>query len=99
MKTVRRYRRTRRWVKYSAVVLTLGLALVLSGCSWDKAAEPFNDAPRGHENSGPADVITMPDGFSNVATKCDHGNRVYVVFKQDNPYGSISVVKDDPTCP
>ena len=40
----------------------------------------------------------MPDGFSNAATKCDHGNRVYVIYHGDNPYGTISVVPQDPTC-
>lgn len=40
----------------------------------------------------------MSDGFSNLGTKCDHGNRVYVVYHGDNPYGSVAVVPADPTC-
>lgn len=79
-------------------VPTVALALTLASCGLTKAQEPFQDAPRGVTNSSPADVIEMPDGFSNVATKCDHGNRVYVVFKNDNPYGAISVVPQDATC-
>lgn len=73
-------------------------ALTLTGCGVDKAQEPFQDAPRGSTNSRPADVVEMPDGFSNVATKCDHGNRVYVIFKSDNAYGSVAVVPQDPGC-
>lgn len=79
----------------ATAVLTLG---VLVGCGMDKYQEPFKDAPRGTTNEQPADTITMPDGFSNVATKCDHGNRIYVVFHQDGPYGAITVVPNDPTC-
>lgn len=69
----------------------------LTACS-AKAQEPFADAPRGQTNDDRADTITFPDGFSNVATKCDHGNRVYVVFKSDAAYGSVAVVPKDPTC-
>jgi len=79
---------------------TLAAALTLSACGIDKATEQFNDAPRSDvENDNPADIITFPDGFSNVATKCDHGNRVYVIFKGDSAYGSVHVVPQDPTCP
>ncbi len=72
--------------------------LALSGCS-AKGQEPFRDAPRSSvDNGAPADLIRMPDGFSNVATKCDHENRVYVIYHGDRPYGSIFVVPADPTC-
>lgn len=72
------------------------LAFVVSSCA--KMQEPFKDAERGATNDSPADTITFPDGFSNAATKCDHGNRVYVVYHADSPYGSIAVVPNDPTC-
>lgn len=74
------------------------LAMVmLSGCS--KLSEPYHDAPRSSTvNSSPADVIEMPDGFSNLATKCDHGNRIYVVFKGDSTYAAIAVIANDPSC-
>jgi PBP1b-binding outer membrane lipoprotein LpoB len=71
-------------------------AVLLTGCA--KASEPFKDAERGNTNNDPADTITMPDGFSNVANKCDGPNMVYVIFKSDAAYGSIDVVKDDPRC-
>jgi hypothetical protein len=68
-----------------------------AGCS--KFTEPFKDAPRSSVDNGkPADLIRMPDGFSNAATKCDHGNRVYVIYHGDTGYGSIAVVANDPTC-
>jgi len=76
------------------------IALVLGFCAGcAKFTEPFKDAPRsGVDNGQPADIVRMPDGFSNAATKCDHGNRVYVVFHGDNPYGTIAVVPKDETC-
>lgn len=81
-----------------AALAVTGL-LVTAGCS-EKARERFRDAPRGAStNNDPADVGTSPDGFSNWATKCDHGNRVYVIFKGDSAYGAVAVVPQDPTCP
>ena len=71
--------------------------LALAGCS-DKAVERFNDAPRGAVDDSPADVGSMPDGFSNWARKCDGPNMVYVIFKGDSAYGSIDVVPNDPRC-
>jgi hypothetical protein len=73
------------------------IALTLTSCG--KATEPFRDAGVGTTNTANADTITMPDGFSNVATKCDHGNRVYVIYHNNNAYGSVAVVPKDPTCP
>ena len=73
-------------------------ALTLTGCGSSKLSEQFQDAPRGINNELAADTITFPDGFSNVATKCDGPNRIYVVFKGDAAYGAISVVPNDPRC-
>lgn len=75
------------------------LALVgAAGCS--KFTEPFNDAPVRSKDDSPADVYSMPDGFSNFSSKCDENrNRVYVVYHGDSPYGAIAVVGQDPTCP
>ena len=70
----------------------------LAACGMQKATEPFRDAQRGATNSTSADVIEMPDGFSNLATKCDHGNRIYVVYKGDNTYGAVTAVAQDPSC-
>jgi hypothetical protein len=82
--------------KITAAIAAVVLVLSMGACS--KMSEPFKDAERGKTNDSPADTITFPDGFSNAATKCDHGNRVYVVFKQDAAYGAIAVVPGDPTC-
>jgi hypothetical protein len=79
------------------LIMLMVMVLALSGCM-GKATEPFKDAPEGNRNTGPADTLTMPDGFSNVASKCDGPNRVYVLFKGDKPYGSIAVVPNDPRC-
>ncbi len=81
----------RKFLIGGALVATLAVTS-LTGCS--KMSEPFKDAKRGDTNSGPADTITMPDGFSNIATKCDHGNRIYSAFHSDAAYASITVVPD-----
>lgn len=82
--------------KITAALAAIVLVLSMGACS--KMSEPFKDADRGSTNDGPADTLTFPDGFSNAATKCDHGNRVYVLFKQDKAYGAIAVVPGDPSC-
>jgi hypothetical protein len=77
-----------------AAVLAVGLSV--GGCS--KFNEQFKDAPRsGVDNGEPADLIRMPDGFSNAATKCDHGNRLYIAYHGDDGYASIFAVPQDPT--
>lgn len=77
-------------------IIALVALVALTGCG--KVSEPFKDAPRGQSNNSPADTMTFPDGFSNVAHKCDGPNMVYVVFKGDLAYGSINVVPNDPRC-
>lgn len=82
--------------KTAAAALTV-TAVLLAGCS-DKGLERFRDAPRGDVNDSPAEVITFPDGFSNVATKCSGSTRVFVIFHGDSPYGSVAAVPNDETC-
>jgi hypothetical protein len=82
--------------KIAAATGALLLVGVLAGCG--KVVEPYNDAPVKGQNKTPAEVLNMPDGFSNVATKCDHGNRVYVAFHGDSAYGAVAVVANDPSC-
>lgn len=65
------------------ILLFVGAILVLAGCA---------SAPRGAEDKRPGDVVLFPDGYDNAATKCDHGNRVYVAGH------GIAVVPRDPTC-
>ena len=77
----------------------VALALTMSACSWESFTEPFKDAPRGKTNEGVADLVTMPDGFSNWATKCDHGNRIYAAYHgEQGPFAAGMVVPQDPTC-
>jgi hypothetical protein len=87
--------RTRKTL--AAITAAFALALLLTGCS-DKFNEPFKDAPRGTSNNGPADIGTMPDGFSNWASKCDGPNRVYTAYHGDATYAAIAVVANDPRC-
>ncbi len=87
-----------RITKIGAGFGALALAAVtLTACGSDKASEPFKDAPRASTNRDAATVIEMPDGFSNLATKCVDGVRYTVVFKNDEKYGSVSTVLD-PSC-
>lgn len=82
-----------------AASIGITVAITLGAGACDKVQEPFKDAQRTNVTNGaPADTITMPDGFSNVATKCDHGNRVYTAYHGDLAYASIYVVPQDPTC-
>lgn len=82
-----------------AVPAALTAALLLAGCLGDKNTEPWKDAGRtAQENDGKAQVITMPDGFNNLATKCaGDGLRVFTSYHGDGSYGSITVAVD-PAC-
>ena len=84
--------------KIAAVIA--GAALFGGACNtgFAKITERFKDAPRGSVNNGPGDIITMPDGFSNVSAKCDGPNRVYVVFHSNSAYGAVAVAPNDPRC-
>lgn len=84
------------WWPVAAVAAALTVGACNSG--WDKATEKFDDAPRGVTNDEPADILTNPDGFSNVAAKCDGTTRVYVLFHGDSPYGSVAVSPNHPSC-
>lgn len=90
-----------------AVLAAIVAVTVLAGCSLfqsNKASQPTNDAQRtGVNDTTPADVIAMPDGFGNLATKCvfypdGHWDRYTTLFHGDSNYGSIAVTPDDPTC-
>ena len=83
------------WFVLAAICLALAL---LPGCS-EKEKERFQDAPTADErNSDEAVVIEFPDGFSNVAGKCDGPNYLYSGYKVDANLSAIAVVTDDPRC-
>ena len=88
----------KRSTKAVAAIALAGGLLLSSACGTDKMTEGFKDAQRGSVNDSPADTVTFPDGFSNIATKCDHGNRIYSTFHGDNPYAAIAVVPDAKDC-
>ena len=83
----------------AALACAAFLVTVLAGCG-----EEAKDAPRGTEDTGPADIIQFPDGFSNVAHKCDGPNMVYSstngagTENAESNRASISVVPNDPRC-
>lgn len=79
-----------------AVAAAVAGTLTLTGCS--KIVEPFNDAPIERKDDSPAVVLSMPDGFSNIAVKCEGPNRVYTIYHGDSPYGAIAVAPNDPRC-
>lgn len=79
-----------------AVATLIASVLALTGCS--KITEPYNDAPVSGNNDEPALRVSFPDGFSNVATKCDGPNRVYVAYHGDAAYGAVAVAPNDPRC-
>ncbi|MGW9067853.1 hypothetical protein ACWGQT_00175 [Streptomyces yangpuensis] len=84
-----------------AIALTtaalLGMAALTSCAS---LTEPWNDAPIEKKYDDPAIVYSMPDGFANVATKCDHhGNRIYTTRGAESGGGkAVAVVPQDPSC-
>lgn len=81
-----------RWSALAALVVTLAV-----GCS-EKSKEPFRDSAISGRNEEPARVITFPDGFSNMAAKCDGPNMVYSPYKGDNNRTAIAVAPNDPRC-
>lgn len=99
----RHYYKPKLETKLNKKIVVAGIAIItalsLGACGVGKATEPFKDAKTsGVINDTAADNITMPDGFSNVTTKCDHGNRIYVAYHGDKAYASIAVIPQDPTC-
>lgn len=71
--------------------IALAAVLAIAGCS---DTSPTGDSPTGPVDDVPAEVINFPNGYANVAHKCDgRGHRVYSTTREAPP-----VVVDDPTC-
>jgi hypothetical protein len=86
----------KRW--HAAIVMAVLAALFVAACG-NKFQQQFQDAPRTPQtNSAPAEVILMPDGFNNLATKCDNGSRIYVSYHGDGNYGFGFAVPNAPGC-
>lgn len=92
---------TKSTLRFASVAVSIAIGFgVLTGCNLgDKFTEPFKDAPRsGDDNNGAAGVVTMPDGFSNWARKCDGPNMVYSAYHGDKAYAAGYVIANDPRC-
>lgn len=79
------------------IFLVLSTTFLIAGC------ESRQDAGVNNRDTGPADIINMPDGYSNVSHKCDGPNMVYVIYHGSSTegakaYGSVAVVPNDPRC-
>ncbi len=73
--------------------------IALAGCSQGGYGEThgIKDAPvepADKQNNGPAHIITMPDGFQNIAFKCDGKNGIYTHTRVAAPV----IVANDPNC-
>jgi hypothetical protein len=91
---------SKRTIIAAAVAGSAIVTGLLAGCSpTSKVAQPYDDAPVSRHVTGAAEVVNMPDGFSNFADKCDgHGHRVYTAFHNNSAYAAIAVVTDA-SCP
>ena len=56
------------------------------------------DASVGVRDHAPANVLNMPNGWSNVAHKCDGPNMVYATDHGDSYSSSLAVAANDPRC-
>lgn len=78
-----------------ALIPAAVLVLALAGCG-----EVNQNAKKGSRDTGPADIINFPNGFRNVAHKCDGPNMIYVTSHEEDAAlpSTIAVVANDPRC-
>jgi nitrous oxide reductase accessory protein NosL len=70
-------------------------AAALAGCSQANHGTQDSPVSRTQDNT-PAQIINFPDGFFNVAEKCDHhGHRIYSNTRD----GAQVAVIEDKACP
>jgi len=83
--------------KRAALIAALVIALPLTQAD---SCDTHSDADSGKVDHAPADVIQFPDGFRNVAHKCDGPNMVYSLSsgQSDTRPGGLAVVPNDPRC-
>lgn len=77
------------------IAIALAATLLTAGCG-----EYGHDAAKGDRDTGPADVINFPQGFRNVAHKCDGPNMVYVTSRGTDVRltSTVAIVPNDPRC-
>lgn len=90
----------RRFAFTLAAVLAVVFVALLAGCG----NQGHGDSAINQEDHGPAATIDFPDGFRNVARKCDGPNMVYSASRGvGSDYaavpGAVAVVPNDPRCP
>ncbi|WP_338781768.1 hypothetical protein [Streptomyces sp. DG1A-41] len=72
------------------------LVLVVTGAACSPSSTP--DAPVNRQETGSADIYSMPEDFPSVAAKCDgYGHRIFVSEDGEKAGFDISVVAD-PKC-
>ena len=86
----------------AVVVIILVAAIIvvalLTSCGAGTNPEVYSDAEVGDRDTTSAKIIEMPDGFSNVATKCVDGNQIYVIFRNKASTGNFGSVAVVPGC-
>jgi hypothetical protein len=76
--------------------LALFAALALAGCAQANHGTQDSPVDRTNTDNSPAQILNFPDGFFNVAEKCDHhGHRVYSNTRD----GAQVAVIEDKACP
>ena len=75
----------------------VALGGLVAGCSqFDTVGEEFQDVRVEGRNSDPAMIIEMPQGYSNVAFKCNGTTGIYVT-RNDNGR-AVAAVPNDSAC-
>lgn len=77
------------------IIVALVFSSIVYGCTSYNEKRGIRDSPVGHKDNTPAEIINFPDKFHNVATKCNHGNRIYTHTRSAAP---PLVVANDPSC-
>lgn len=80
-----------------AFVMVVVAGVVLAACGAN-----HSDSGTSDRNFGPARVLAFPDGFRNVAAKCDGPNMVYSGSRgqsSDHVSSGVAVVPNDQRCP
>lgn len=81
-------------------LLLVGAAIAASPLLMASSCSTHGDSDYANVNHAPADVVEFPDGFRNVASKCDGPNRVYSgsAGSDDAKPAAVAVVPNDPRC-
>lgn len=86
-------------MKRALIGISAAALVILSSTGCARFAEEWNDAPIERKDDSPAVVYSMPDGFANVASKCDgNGFRFFTTRGAESGGGKAVAVIADPTC-